>query len=100
MSLIHRLNVLFVLLASATLLPATAQIIAPSAPAPNIVTAKIRLDERSMMIVPVSINGSGPYDFMLDTGAAKTIVDQKLAEELHLSKVGERTVVGVLASAK
>jgi predicted aspartyl protease len=100
MSLIHRFNILFVLLVTATLLPATAQIIAPSAPAPNIVTAKIRLYERSMMIVPVSINGSGPYDFMLDTGCTKTMVDQKLAEELHLSKVGERTVVGVLASAK
>jgi len=53
-----------------------------------------------MIIVPVRINGSEPYDFMLDTGCGKTMVDRKLAEELHLSRVGDSTVVGVLASAK
>ena len=69
-------------------------------PTAKIVTAKIKLDDLSMIIVPVSINGSGPYDFMLDTGCSKTMVDQKLAEKLHLLRVGEKTVVGVLASAK
>jgi hypothetical protein len=53
-----------------------------------------------MIIVPVSINGSGPYDFLLDTGSAKTMVDQKLADELGLPRAGEKTVVGVLASAR
>ena len=53
-----------------------------------------------MIIVPVSINGSGPYDFLLDTGCAKTIIDQKLADELGLARVSEKTVVGVLASAR
>jgi len=71
-----------------------------SASAPNIVTAKIRLDDLSMIIVPVSINGSGPYDFLLDTGSSKTIVDQKLAEQLALPRVSEKTVVGMLASSR
>ena len=42
------------------------------------------------MIVPVSINGSGPYDFMLDTGCAKTMVDEKLAGELGLPRLSEK----------
>ena len=69
-------------------------------PVPQIVTAKIKLDERLMIIVPVRINGSGPYDFMLDTGCSKTMIDGKLARELRLPHLGEKTVAGVLASAK
>ncbi len=49
-----------------------------------------------MIIIPVGINGSGPYDFLLDTGCAKTIVDQKLADQLGLPRAGEKTVVGIL----
>lgn len=64
------------------------------------VTARIKLDERSMIIVPVSINGSRPYDFTLDTGSAKTIIDQKLADQLGLPQKGEKTVVGILASTR
>ncbi len=100
MSLTHRFNRLFVLLAFATVVPAVAQVPEQTAPTPNIVTAKIKLDDLSMIIVPVSINGSGPYDFLLDTGAAKTMVDQKLADQLSLPRAGEKTVVGMLASAR
>lgn len=99
MSLIYGLNRLSVL-AFATFLTAMAQGPDQTASIPNIVTAKIRLDELSMIIVPVGINGSGPYDFLLDTGASKTIVDQKLAAELALPSVSEKTVVGMLASAR
>jgi predicted aspartyl protease len=100
MSLICRFNQLFILLAYSAFLPAIAQVPAQTATTTNIVTAKVKLDDLSMIIVPVSINGSGPYDFMLDTGCAKTIVDQKLADELGLPRVGERTLVGALASAR
>jgi predicted aspartyl protease len=100
MSLIQRLNRPFVLLAFLTCLPAMAQVQDHTGPTPSIVTAKIRLDDLSMIIVPVSINGSGPYDFLLDTGCAKTMVNQKLADELGLPRVGgDKTVVGVLSSS-
>jgi Aspartyl protease len=100
MSLARHFNRLFVLLAFATFIPAIAQAPEQTAPTTNIVTAKIKLDDHSMIIVPVSINGSGPYDFLLDTGCAKTMVDQKLADELGLPRAGEKTVVGMLASAR
>ena len=100
MSLTRHFNRLFVLLSFAIFIPAMAQAPEQTAPATNIVTAKIKLDDLSMIIVPVSINGSGPYDFLLDTGCAKTIVDQKLADQLGLPRAGEKTVVGILASTR
>jgi hypothetical protein len=52
-----------------------------------------------MIIVSVSINGSGPYDFMLDTGCSNTMIDQKLATQLELPQVGEGKIIGVLGSS-
>lgn len=40
------------------------------------------------MIVAVSINHSGPYNFLLDTGTEMTMVDPALAAELHLNTQG------------
>ena len=53
------------------------------------------------MIVAVSVNHSGPYNFLLDTGAHMTMVDPALAAELHLNTQGSAGVAGVgfLASA-
>jgi hypothetical protein len=100
MSLIGRSNRLFALVFCVAFAPACAAGPDPIEPTPQIVTVKIKLDERSMIIVPVSVNGAGPYDLVMDTGCAKTIVDRKLAGELNLAQVGEKTVVGVLASAR
>ncbi len=36
------------------------------------------------LIVPVQINGQGPFNFVLDTGATLTCVDQGLVEQLKL----------------
>jgi hypothetical protein len=53
------------------------------------------------MIVEVSINHSGPYNFLLDTGTQMTMIDPALAAELHLNTQGSAGVAGVgfLASA-
>jgi hypothetical protein len=48
-----------------------------------------RTVEGSMIVVPVTINGSGPFDFLLDTGTTNTLVDRKLAEELNLPPAGK-----------
>jgi hypothetical protein len=50
---------------------------------------------RHEMIVEVSINHSGPYDFLFDTGTQMTVVDQSLAVELRLPTTGKADVAGV-----
>jgi predicted aspartyl protease len=64
-------------------------------PAAKITTAKIKIAESSLVVVPVVINGSGPYDFMLDTGSSLTMLEPKLADELALPRVGEKKMVAV-----
>jgi len=46
------------------------------------------------MIVGVSINHSGPYDFLLDTGTQMTVIDLRLAGDLRLKASGNATVAG------
>jgi predicted aspartyl protease len=88
------------LLACTVCLPAIAETNSPTDPAPGIVTARIRLDRDSMIIVPVSINGSAPSDFLLDTGCTRSIIDQKLADQLALPQIGVRKLVGVLGTSQ
>jgi hypothetical protein len=67
----------------------------------NTASVPFRLVNRYQMIVAVSVNHSGPYNFLLDTGAQMTMVDPALAAELHLNTQGSTGVAGVgfLASA-
>ena len=46
------------------------------------------------LLVPVRINGAGPYDFVLDTGATLTCVDAALADSLGLAEASGRLGVG------
>lgn len=43
-----------------------------------------RLAQRRFVVVPVLVNGQGPYDFLLDTGSTTSVVDDELAKELGL----------------
>ena len=61
----------------------------------NIASLPFHLVQRSRIIVPVVINHTGPYQFLLDTGTGSTIVDPLLATELHLKTQGSAEVVGV-----
>jgi predicted aspartyl protease len=51
-----------------------------------------------LMVVHVSINGQGPFDFLVDTGTNSTLVDPGLAAELHLKPV-DRMALATLADA-
>jgi hypothetical protein len=44
------------------------------------------------VVVPVTVNGSGPYDFMLDTGSTVTAVDRELARQLALDVQAQGSV--------
>jgi hypothetical protein len=61
----------------------------------NVTSVPLRLVQRSQIVVKVVINHSGPYDFMVDTGAQVTTVDPALAAELHLKPQGTVRVTGV-----
>jgi predicted aspartyl protease len=48
--------------------------------------------ETARMTVPVSIEGQGPYRFVVDTGAERTIISRELARELDLRQGRTATV--------
>ena len=58
-----------------------------------------KIAEDYRIIVPVSINGAGPFEMVLDTGTSRTVLDEKLVTQLELPKVGSNTVSGILRSA-
>ena len=76
-------------------LPLTRDVGAPADAAPGSVKFKMVGPNDAAIIVPVKVNGRGPYDFVLDTGATFTCVDEELAAELKLPewKGGFGTVV-------
>jgi hypothetical protein len=67
----------------------------------NVASVPFQLVNRHQIIVAVSVNHSGPYNFLLDTGTQMTMVDPTLAAKLHLATQGEAVVasVGTHASA-
>jgi hypothetical protein len=54
----------------------------------------------SKIAIPVTVNGSGPYQFMVDTGSQITIIEPSLAADLHLQPQGSINVASVVNSAK
>ena len=56
---------------------------------------RLRLVQGSLPIINIKINGAGPYDFVIDTGAQITTIDSALASELQLTAAGRTGVSGV-----
>jgi hypothetical protein len=61
----------------------------------NVASVPLHLTNRHQMIVAVSVNHSGPYNFLLDTGTQITMVDPSLVAELRLNTQGSAVVAGV-----
>jgi len=62
------------------------------AAAADAVTVPLRIinrDGATIVLVPVSVNGYGPYEFILDTGASSSSVDRRLADRLGLPETGQ-----------
>ena len=55
-------------------------------------------DGHQRLTVPVRIGANGPYDFLIDTGAERTVLARGLAERLGLVPNGRATLVGVAGS--
>jgi predicted aspartyl protease len=49
-------------------------------------------DSSQRMTVPVSIGGKGPYRFIVDTGAERTVIARELAQSLRLGASGRTRV--------
>ena len=54
-------------------------------------------DRWARMTVPVTIEGEGPFRFMIDTGAQATVVTRGLRDRLNLPLRGRATLVGMAA---
>ena len=61
----------------------------------NIKPVAFHNSRQHQMVVQVSINDAGPYDFLLDTGSQITVIDRSLAAELGLPTSGSAIVAGV-----
>jgi hypothetical protein len=57
---------------------------------------KFRLRDGYLILVQTKINGGGPFDFLLDTGTTRTVIDPELARQLQAPIIGEASLTGVL----
>jgi hypothetical protein len=64
----------------------------------NVDSLPFRFVNHHQMIVRVSVNHSGPYNFLLDTGTQVTLVDPSLAAELHLKPAAGAVIASVESS--
>ncbi len=60
----------------------------------NLAGIPFDLVNRHQIILTVSVNSSGPYNFLLDTGTQVTMIDPALAAELQMSTQGAAVVAG------
>ena len=71
---------------------------APPPVDPAIDVLKIERDRYQRMTVPVTIQGQGPFDFLIDTGAQATVLSRDLADRLQLYERGTATLIGMASS--
>jgi len=58
----------------------------------------LRIDGRGGILVPVRVNGAGPFTFLLDTGATRSMVSDALARELGAPIVARSEIVTTAGS--
>ncbi len=78
--------------ASAILDPALDPALDPDVP-PTVVQTGPALDER--VTIPISIDGKGPWNFIIDTGSQRTVIARDLAQKLALSPRANVTIISM-----
>jgi len=53
------------------------------------------LRDKYLIVVEATVNGMGPFSFLLDTGSTHTVIDPGLARQLHAPVVGEASLTTV-----
>lgn len=56
---------------------------------------KAAIDQHDRMTVPVRIGKAGPYDFLVDTGAERTVLSRDIATRLQLPMSGKGLLIGI-----
>jgi len=69
---------------------------APNASQTEVVEARKDLNLR--MTVPVRIADNGPFHFLIDTGAERTVLSRDVATQLKLTPVSHATLIGIAGS--
>jgi hypothetical protein len=57
---------------------------------------KFRLRDGYLIVVQALVNGTGPFNFLLDTGSTRTVIDPELARQLHAPAIGDVSLTTVL----
>ncbi len=70
----------------------TGSLAAPQIEEPEAETVGYLADAAHRMTLPVNVDGQGPFNFVVDTGAERTVVSTELAQHLSLD-AGEDVVV-------
>lgn len=60
----------------------------------------IRFDRGGRVVAPVTVNGQGPFRFVVDTGANRSVLSENLAAQLGLTPSGEGDIHSVFGVAK
>ena len=60
---------------------------------------EFRDDMYARMTVPVRLSGTGPYRFLVDTGADRTAISRELAKKLNLDGTGNATLHSVTGAS-
>lgn len=58
------------------------------------VTFKLATRTKPLVVLPVFVNGQGPFQFFLDTGASRTTLSFALARKLGIVAIGNRSGTG------
>lgn len=69
--------------------------VAPPAPPEGAAQLETAFDQAKRMTVPVFLNGQGPYGFVVDTGANRTVVSIEAAAACGLPGAGQAEVHGI-----
>jgi hypothetical protein len=66
----------------------------------NTASVTPRFVQHALIVIPVRINQSGPFDFIVDTGSQVTVIDPSLAAELDLRPQARVGLVSVATFAR
>lgn len=61
----------------------------------NVAIVRLRLGQRSQIVVRVAVNHKGPYDFVVDTGSQVSSISPDLAADLQLQTGATMEIMGV-----